>query len=826
MKPRLVYKACALLAILAILIAIGAALWQPQPLGQVSEDFRAMKELASTNRGSILRVGGPAVEFALPASANVVRLLTNANLASMSAARARRAADPAYRLNYVIEIEETGLAGSAPQRRVHHFRRDLLEVTLPGGRRGTGSFYLEGTAPVPLSAAVLRLEFGSRAIPTRLRVRLLAADPGIADVLLRVAVPEPLTQRNAQAMWQRLSADQQAKLASGNLFPPELLIEQERANLLRSRMQPLGPVNAAEQRDLYVLRSVDVGAPFEPVQAVVPTAGPGKLIAVHIPEKGARVRIELDPAPSKPQATQLPADVTLRWSGFTGFERQLTTHRWQRGKFILERDVKGGWLEVGASQLAAVRILLMDPAIQGREPSLIPPIQYLRAWQAQPGVPVNFTISHAGGNPTPLRLSLRRSAPAGQALPAAPVRVAMLSADGQVLHERTVPMATLQPSPYDGQWPESGAATVSDPVEFFFRIPPLVRQLRVDSADPVLVNASTRPGDLARMVRTPEDVTSPTAVDTAIPAWFALQPEQLEMRILTGASTLLTVQGRPPEDNPDLLAGRYQWEDFTPLNQGNGRVFLAPQEAGVPQRNQAVGYQFKPLLLGRPVAFLVEPGRTSVAARLAWSAATERTFDYTVLLNGQPWVSGATSGIAGEITLPPFAPGRHRIDIMARSGIGWFATHLQDGPVWIRRKAFRFSTPLQFEVERSTDAAEFVSVRLFRPASATSRMTVIASIEAPPNAETIGPFPGWLFAERRHDVRPSGDMALPIAETSGQKTDAGQPIYIPLPVGAPRGRYRITLSPDTSDSWVSVSRLTTGALPKPRIILEETNHAD
>jgi len=99
-------------------------------------------------------------------------------------------------------------------------------------------------------------------------------------------------------------------------------------------------------------------------------------------------------------------------------------------------------------------------------------------------------------------------------------------------------------------------------------------------------------------------------------------------------------------------------------------------------------------------------------------------------------------------------------------------------------------------------------------------MRLRVKISSPGMPEKIGPFPGWLFAERVYDVRPSGEFALPVAETHSEKTDAGQPFYIPLPKGAPQGRYRITLTPENARSWVAVSRVTPGAGAKPALIVE------
>jgi hypothetical protein len=318
----------------------------------------------------------------------------------------------------------------------------------------------------------------------------------------------------------------------------------------------------------------------------------------------------------------------------------------------------------------------------------------------------------------------------------------------------------------------------------------------------------------------PEDFTTPEAAENAIPGWFALNPDQHDARILRGESHLLTVRDRPPEERPELSAGDFQWEDFDPVEAGAARVFLAPREEGVPERDDAIASTFRPLRQDRPMRFAGQPGRDSIAPRLAWAGATGTTFRYTVLLDGVEWLNGASAAGAGEVSLPPFDPGLHRIELVSDQKARWYASHLKEGKPWVRRRAYHFDKPLRFDIERTSPDAEYISVRLFRPAHLAARQNVRVKIEAPKMANEFGPHPGWLFAERVYDVRPGGQLALPVAETNGDKTDAGQPLFIPIPQGAPRGRYRITLTPQDGLGWVAVSRVMPGAVAAPTLTME------
>lgn len=240
----------------------------------------------------------------------------------------------------------------------------------------------------------------------------------------------------------------------------------------------------------------------------------------------------------------------------------------------------------------------------------------------------------------------------------------------------------------------------------------------------------------------------------------------------------------------------------------------------MPDRKDAIAGTFRPVPQNGLATFIAEPGHAAVAPRLAWVAKAPGTFSYKVLLDGREWLSGVASGITGEVVLPSFSPGAHRIAIVSKSSAAWYASHVQDGKPWVRRRAYRFDQAMHFDIERNTLEEEFVSARLFRPAGLDSRIKVRVKISAPEVSEKVGPFPGWLFAERVLDIRPGGEFALPVAETSAEKADAGQPFFIPFPKGAPRGRYRVTLTPETPRSWIALSRITPGASTKTALILE------
>lgn len=75
--------------------------------------------------------------------------------------------------------------------------------------------------------------------------RLLDADPAILAVDIRVSERRPLTPSEALSNFRRRSREEQADLALGNAFPPDMMTAREKANAAANMWRPLGPIGIA-----------------------------------------------------------------------------------------------------------------------------------------------------------------------------------------------------------------------------------------------------------------------------------------------------------------------------------------------------------------------------------------------------------------------------------------------------------------------------------------------------------------------------------------------------------------------------------------------------
>ncbi|MES9814867.1 MAG: hypothetical protein ABW159_18655 [Candidatus Thiodiazotropha sp.] len=52
-------------------------------------------------------------------------------------------------------------------------------------------------------------------------------------------------------------------------------------------------------------------------------------------------------------------------------------------------------------------------------------------------------------------------------------------------------------------------------------------------------------------------------------------------------------------DDPDIVAGRYEWEEFRPEGQWRGRHLLVERASQLPLREEAMASLFYPIVSGR-----------------------------------------------------------------------------------------------------------------------------------------------------------------------------------------------------------------------------------
>ena len=745
--------------------------------------------------------GNEWMPFSLPSDVQQVKLITAPNAVEIARLRDQRAQDPLWRWKYAIDIEAVNLFGRPVLSRTHHLRADLAEVRDPEGRNITPTFYLH-EALTPLSSAVIHLNLSGLPEASRVRVRLRSIDPSLSDVSLRMYVPEKVSDRQVSHLWSRLTASRRERLAKGNVFSPELLLENEKRNLMRNSWQPVGPLGTRgvdfRQRDLYVLNDYQ-GEPLDDSVALAGQHFGGRLLAsIPLPESGGPVRLvfqQVQPGatgssgmPGSNETSEIP--VEIRWRGPGPFARSREIFHWRPANTEFRGSFSGGTLELAAPEGFAVRAFFGHGE---KAPEITPEPAYERTFVVAEGRTLDYPVRHEGDAATPLRLTLRylRAAVPPERPPA--VDYAFLDGQDKPLARGRIAIAP-ELSPYDVVFGEPTDIAPTVPVVSYFAVPSRATRLRLLPVEgdkvPILTSVSNRPAGLMHQTKLPSDRFDYDEQKSRLPVWFSLRPETYEALLLAGRSRLLSIQARAPEVMPELLTGNYTWKDLLPDGTWTGRQLLTPREAGGPWREDALPATYVPLIAGasRGLDFPVYRGQRNLAPKLAWIAAGDRPWRGELWIDGRPTQVLQGNAGYGELELLPLPAGRHRIRIDTSAPVRFFISHARaENDAYFTRLA----VPTDGRRTYTADllGGETLTLRLFSPSGQDNPTRFRIRIEGPP-PPAMAPLDTWLVNESEVTLKPAPAVDMPVFGTDGQAVDAGQPVFLTIPTRG-GGRYRI-----------------------------------
>ncbi|MBM3300245.1 MAG: hypothetical protein FJY85_09850, partial [Deltaproteobacteria bacterium] len=616
----------------------------------------------------------------------------------------------------------------------------------------------------------------------------------IGGAVVRLYNLEPTSEFRLDRMWLRITPRQKEQLAIGHVYPPDLLSDQEKRNITSRLWIPVAPAGIAgrhyQERKIYVVKDIQ-GSPVE--EPIIPAGiyvDERLLGTMPVPEGGKRVRLAIASLTqtSSPSLT----DVTLRWYGPTLADRRSWSIHRRSQTEIQERFFQGGLLEISSQDPVTVRVAWPE---EGSEVDATPENLYARTYVLHDEWEVKYAQFHVDGKPTPFRADflILSQVQIGRQYQ---VRYAFLDNEHRALRSGTIGFEAF-PSKYDRAILGFDQVLVSDPVSFFFNVPPTTSSVVFHCPEPVLVNAFTRPPDLVKEMRVPEDFYREIPLSAEQdPIWFTVLPENHKELMRESRSVLLRTQLRPPQDDQDVLAGRFFWEDFWPTDSWAGQHILTPQDEDIPyQRQEALLTGCQKLSLGQPLELDIQSDKGLDVVRPIFvflRPDTPGPFNIGMTVDGDQLYESEVTGSRGIIWLPPMRAGRHLVTIQAPSDCTILMNSVASAkPQHMLRFACLLSDKgLNVEYVKRSDGDETLSMMFFSPFGETRRAVVRVRLKAhvPPEP---GPLQGFTILDRRFTTRPSDLGPFPVLNSPGENVDGGQRLFFPIHGDIPEGRYLV-----------------------------------
>ncbi|MCM8854267.1 MAG: hypothetical protein LC541_00715 [Candidatus Thiodiazotropha sp.] len=656
----------------------------------------------------------------------------------------------------------------------------------------------------------------------RLQLKVRSMDPLLQEVMVRNYEPEQYSEHRLDAAWNRLTRSQRERIARGSVFSPDLLVQQERRNLMRNRWNPLGP-SGVQERDFQVrklfVRQGDLGEPLD--EQILPAGlymDGWHRATVPVPEGRARIRLDFTPVNREQMPQQ--ESISIRWYGPGVDKRSTSTFVWTPDHESFSQVYDGGLLEIICSEPQVLRAYREQE--EGWQ-EITPDSSYLRIYALDSERSIRFSVAHSGSSATPFRLDLRAMVNGVEAVDGIEhkAQYLLLGDDGKVLRQGRLDLQLI-PSLYDRLAGEDPSEQLSEPISFHFKLPTKVAAIEVNSQLPVWANAYTRPMELVRKVRVPEDYYRNPQETGYQPAWFVLEPEAVQQLVNGLRATALIVQRRPPTDDPDVIAGRYDWQEFRPEGHWRGRHLLIPRTTQLAIRDEALVTLYQPLRSGVEERLKLRSpyGQVVLQPTLIYLNAGRRREKVSVYLDGQLFHQVTLAGKQGQFRLPSLDAGVHRLRIQSTSDIDWYINYTDDGEHPLLR---RFANQLEaggmdFLYHKKTTSKEVLTGQFFST-GLVARAGISVKVEA--LERPIGPYREWSFTERFYDLRIPDEQKVPVLGTKSLQADGGARFFLPLGEDLAPGRYRIRIQPEQGISgYLSLYRLQPGDAPQPHFFVE------
>ncbi|MDQ1255693.1 MAG: hypothetical protein QG656_286, partial [Candidatus Hydrogenedentes bacterium] len=345
-------RAMHILSLAAVLV--GLILWQRPALERLIERVRTETRRLSVAENTVPNIAYVLNDrnwtaFSLSGVGGTVRIVSNASVAETEPPSV-----PETEWHYALSYQLLDAGNQVLREGSYHHYTTLTPLVADSDddARDRAPLYNARYLNLPFQPAdsrLIRLNIAGTPGADKLRLRIETMDPAIRDVVARVFMRRKYSEQRIPYWWARTRADKRAKLAEGNVYPPDLLRQQERANILRNLWHALGPAGIEgidyARRDLYILNDIDTSEadkPSEPPAGVWITE---KLLGVvPIPEGLTLVRVTfLDcDDPARPQ----PSGFVLRWYGKGLQKRTSYSVSWTGSGTQWEQALEGGLLEI------------------------------------------------------------------------------------------------------------------------------------------------------------------------------------------------------------------------------------------------------------------------------------------------------------------------------------------------------------------------------------------------------------------------------------------------------------------------------------------------
>lgn len=810
-----------------LLLVLGTGLWLSLPVffAHVQQWLKHLQTddwntLSATVRNSLSYpvTDRQWLSFAIPEGSQQLRIITNAHI------QPSQALTPNPDWTYALRYELLDHNGVVLTNGLYRHHSTLTAYKDQSGKLVYNNYYANRNI-LPLDGRLILLGMQPVKAARFLRVRLEAGDGVIKEAALRVYIPTKISEHQLANVWLRMSQEQKDNLAGNSIYPASLLSDEEKANLLKHQWQAVGP-QGIDGKDyqtmtLYTRDDKEIGAfgDDKPLLAAGLQADAMHYGVIALPEGGGRLSLAFKALDGSALTSAVAAD--LQWFGRGTDRRWRHNAVWTASSNRLDYRLDGGLLVIKPTSPIIINAYLSTATEAERDIS--DASTAIKTYLADAGV--DYNIVHYQQQPTALRVDVRRLLIAGATPLPQSLHYQCLNARQQVVADGEL-SALAQASLFDRVGAIIEPQNISDPVSYYFNLPAEVTGFRLLANTPdFLVNAYNQPVGFTKRQKVPEDAYIATDTQDARLTWFPLRAQnddslarQLRVQWLNG-------QYRPPEDDPDVLAGRYVWRDYMPQGETAARYLLTEYSGDAPRTDALASvYCALPVNQDLSVSLAALTGLRSVSPELIYLRDDGGPFSAELWMHRHKALALNLMGRQGIIRLSETALGDRPLRLNTDSGGRWLMNYQAQchGQRYLKRRVFALNAGagLDFVVQHGA-IDEVLSARWYSPLNTVERSQIKVDIDAMTAVSPAVVSTTWTNRKQLYDIRPLPSKAMPVLHTQGQALSNGELFAIPLNSDLPAGEYRIHIAlAKGSPGYVMLSQTLPGVHDQRRFYLE------
>jgi hypothetical protein len=756
--------------------------------------------------------------FTLPEKSQHLRIIVNAHINKQDA----MALDPNWA--YAIRYEFLDKKGVLLTSGVYHQRSRLTASKNEQGRIVYNNYYLNNEL-IPLDGRRILIGLQDMKRAAMLRISLEAVNPAILEAAVRVYVPDKIAEQQLMTEWLRMGQAQKENLAKNSIYPASLLSLAEIKNLVKHQWQPVGPMGIEGKSyrtlTLYTLKNKEeVILPF--AQGL--QADNQHYAVIPLPERGGQVELTLKALDGTALAT--PVELDLQWFGRDKEQRWQQKAVWSKDSENLSFSLDGGLLVIQPSLPVIVNASLTT-ATQPKQ-DISDALLSIKSYRSNFGI--DFNVLHYRQEAAAVRIDVRRLFMANQPLQRAYVRYQWLNDNQQVIASGEL-NALEQASIYDRIGNITDGMNVSEPLSYYFQLPPQVTKLRFLADTPsLLISAYNQPYGFAKIQRIPEDIFVASAGSDGTHdqqlTWFPLRAAN--DKNLTKQQAVLWISGQhhPPEDKPDVMAGRYLWQDYVPQGDFSAQYLLTDYTEEEPRTDALPSiYCALPANQDTQVKLNAFSGLRSISPELIFLRDGTRPFHVELFVNQRKVTALDAMGQQGVVRPPEITTGNQSLRLNTDSGGRWFMNYqsLCKGEMYLKRRVFALKSDntLNFTVQHAQED-EILTARLYSPINSTERSQIKVEISAlTQNKARSSVTTSWTYKNRLYDIRPLPAKAMSMLYSQGRYLSNGERFIIPLNSDLPAGSYQISIAlTNGTAGYIMLSQIKAGVYEQRRFYRE------